>query len=179
MRYALPDIRVPRIIDRMGRWFCILMSASVIGSGCSKPVVEPAEVKADPVVALRAEGASIFRTKCFVCHQMNGAGIAGTTPPLVDSPWLLDPESPARATRILLYGLSGRIEVKGESFDGQMPNLQLSDREIAAVLTYIRSEWGHTATPIDPYSVASIRARYGDRGPWTPYELLAEFPVTE
>lgn len=179
MRHVLPATWVHRIIDRMGRWICILMSAVMIECGCSKTVVEPAEVKADPVASLQAEGASIFRTKCFVCHQMNGAGIAGTTPPLVDSPWLLDPESPARATRILLHGLSGRIVVKGESFDGQMPNLQLSDREIAAVLTYIRSEWGHAATPIDPSYVASIRARYGDRGPWTPYELLAEFPVTE
>ena len=179
MRRFLPDMRDPRIIHRMGRWICMLMGAVLIGSGCSKPVVESAEVKADPVALLRAEGASIFRTKCFVCHQMDGGGIAGTTPPLAGSSWLLDPASPARATRILLHGLSGRIVVKGESFDGQMPNLQLNDREIAAVLTYIRSEWGHAATPIDPSYVASIRARYGDRGPWTPYELLAEFPVAE
>ena len=72
-----------------------------------------------------------------------------------------------------------RVTVKGQTFDAEMPNFRLTDREIAAALTYVRSAWSNNAPPVEESFVAGIRARYGDRGPWTPYELLAQHPVTE
>ena len=48
-----------------------------------------------------------------------------------------------------------------------------SDDQVAAALTYIRREWGHTATPIPPSSVGEVRAATNGRTrPWTAEELL-------
>jgi mono/diheme cytochrome c family protein len=47
-----------------------------------------------------------------------------------------------------------------------------SDEKIAAVLTYIRQEWGNTAGPISTELVAAIRAKEGDRKEWSAEELL-------
>ena len=50
----------------------------------------------------------------------------------------------------------------------------LDDQSMAATLTYIRHEWGHTASAVSPAQAASIRASIGDRtAPWTEGELLA------
>jgi len=49
-----------------------------------------------------------------------------------------------------------------------------SDDQIAAVLTYIRREWGQTGTPVDAATVKAVRAATADRTrPWTNDELTA------
>jgi hypothetical protein len=54
-----------------------------------------------------------------------------------------------------------------------MPALaQLSDEDIAGVLTYIRREWEHTAAPVAPGDVAKWRAENSSRNrAWTAEEL--------
>jgi mono/diheme cytochrome c family protein len=76
--------------------------------------------------------------------------------------------------RIVLNGLVGPIEVKGKSFRNEMPPLggQLSDGEIAAVLTHIRSAWGNKAGPVDAGLVARIRKETAGQGPWTAERLV-------
>jgi mono/diheme cytochrome c family protein len=50
----------------------------------------------------------------------------------------------------------------------------ITDEQIASVLTYIRREWGHEATPVDPAAVKAVRAVTADRTrPWTDDELKA------
>ena len=72
-----------------------------------------------------------------------------------------------------MYGLSGAIGVSGRNFIGEMPGLgALTDDQIASVLTYLRREWGHTAAPVDPEVVKSIRtATAGRVNPWGWREL--------
>ena len=85
-------------------------------------------------------------------------------------------ENPGRLKRILLHGLKGRVTVKGETYDGNMPafGARMSDEHIAAILTYIRSAWGNAAGPISPESVAATRAATTDRrSEWTEAELIA------
>jgi hypothetical protein len=72
------------------------------------------------------------------------------------------------AQRIVLGGKEGDI--------GLMPPLAgtLNDQQIAAVLTYIRREWGHTASPVSPADVTETRGLTSTRTtPWTNQELLA------
>jgi hypothetical protein len=55
-----------------------------------------------------------------------------------------------------------------------MPPLGASftDQQIAAVLTYIRREWGHGASPVTPALVKDVRAATASRTrPWTNDEL--------
>ena len=101
-------------------------------------------------------GEGLYAVKCLACHQANGAGLPGAFPPLAGSSWLTeDPETPIR---IVLLGVTGPIEVNGQSFDSTMPSLGLSDGEIADILTYARSAWGNQAEAITPETVAEVRA---------------------
>ena len=67
-------------------------------------------------------------------------------------------ESPVILTNILLHGIQGQITVKGVSYQGVMPAWnQLSDAEIAAVTSYIRSDWSNKAAPITEDDVKKQR----------------------
>lgn len=134
-------------------------------------------VKIDPV----AMGKKLFNSggACFTCHQPNGEGIPGTYPPLAGSDWVNGPED--RVIRIVLYGLHGPVHVVGKEFNaapmpvfGQVANTAYnwSDEKIAAVLTYVRQEWGNKAPPVAPEKVGEIRKQVGDRASWTEEELL-------
>jgi nitrite reductase (NO-forming) len=85
-------------------------------------------------------------------------------PPLAGSDFLLaDPE---RSIRIVLGGLSGPIVVNGAKFDAVMPSFaHLGDREIADVLTFVRSSFGNRAPAIRAEDVATARARSASSAP--------------
>jgi mono/diheme cytochrome c family protein len=55
-----------------------------------------------------------------------------------------------------------------------MPGLSVfDDEQIASIMTYVRREWGHTASPVDPSEVKSIRSQYpGREDMWTVKDLL-------
>ncbi len=127
---------------------------------------------------LFAKGKELYTSTCAGCHQASGFGAEGIAPPLVDSEWVLG--TPERSVRILLHGLSGPIRVNNRNFALEMPPLGalLDDPSVAAILTYIRREWGHTAPPVSPAQITSIRANIGTRtAPWTEPELLAPVSV--
>jgi mono/diheme cytochrome c family protein len=128
---------------------------------------------AAPVAPLTAEeqqrynaGQDVFRNICQNCHQPDGRGLEKVAPSLVGSALALAPaEVPVR---ILLNGKEGPI--------GLMPPVGgvLSDDQIAAVLTYIRREWGQSGSPVDPAVVKTVRQQTADRKrPWTNDELTA------
>jgi len=76
--------------------------------------------------------------------------------------------------RIVLHGLAGPIKVNGRTWAFEMPPLgaALSDEQIAGVVTYIRREWEHTASPVSVETVKAIRAEHKDRTKsWTAEEL--------
>ena len=113
------------------------------------------------------DGGTIFAANCAACHQANGQGLPGVFPPLAGSAWVVG--DPKVLANILLHGVSGKIEVAGQSFDGMMPAFaQLSDAEIAGVLTHIRSTWGNQAEAISADFVASEREAGSART--TPFE---------
>ncbi len=119
------------------------------------------------------KGDQIFAAVCQTCHQATGLGVEGQYPPLAGSEWVLeDVETPIR---IVLFGLEGAITVQGRTFNNQMPQFydKLSDKEIAAVVTHIRSSWGNEASAASPEDVEKIRAETAIRGPWNSRELVA------
>jgi mono/diheme cytochrome c family protein len=121
-----------------------------------------------------ADGAALFASRCAACHQADGKGVPGAFPPLAGSPW---PTGDAGvAARILLSGLSGPVDVLGTTYQGAMPAFgeQLSDAEIAAVLTHVRGSFGNAAGAVTAAQVAEVRAATHDRKePWTAPELKA------
>lgn len=137
--------------------------------GDSRSVVEA------PAAGDDIDGGAIFSARCSACHQSNGQGLPGSFPPLVKSEWLLGDASVPIA--IVHDGLQGEIEVEGTTYNGVMPAFsgQLSDAEIAAVLSYVRQEWGNDAEPVKAKSVEAHADEYGERGAWSPEELRDTF----
>lgn len=118
-------------------------------------------------------GKDLYATICAACHQADGRGLDGLAPPLLDSEWVLGP--PGRSIRIVLQGVRGPIRVLGKMHTGDMPPMQevLDDEQISSILTYLRREWGHTSSPVDPKEVAAVRkATAGHHDAWSPEELM-------
>lgn len=105
-----------------------------------------------------ADGAAIFEARCAPCHQAAGTGVPGAFPPLAGSPWVIGAKN--ALVQIALKGIQGPFTVKGGTYAGVMPSFarELDDQEIAAVLSYVRGQWGNAADPIGASLVKSIRA---------------------
>lgn len=132
-------------------------------------------VKIDPIVL----GKRQYAAACITCHQADGKGQPGVYPPLAGSDWVAGSEE--RLARLVLHGLKGPMKVNGVDYGAAaMPafgkvagsGYNWSDDKIAAVLTYIRQEWGNSAPPVTAEKVAEIHAKEGDRKEWVADELL-------
>ena len=136
------------------------------GGGAAKAAPDPKVV-----------GKRLFTANCVACHQATGLGVAGQFPPLVESEWVLTEgwHGDNHLISILLHGLQGPIQVKGATYNGAMPPWkQLKDDQIAAILTYIRSEWGNNESPITAEQVAKIREESAAQTePYTQAQLQA------
>ncbi|MEO6117964.1 MAG: cytochrome c [Methylotenera sp.] len=133
----------------------VMTSAPEDGDNRPQQVAMTGDCAATDKVAI--DGGAIFQGKCVACHQATGQGITGLFPPLAASEWVTG--KPEALANILLHGVSGKLTVKGVAYNGQMPHFKelLTDEEIAAVLTHIRSQWGNKAEAIDAKLVATVR----------------------
>ena len=130
--------------------------------------------KIDPLVL----GKRNYEQVCATCHQATGLGVEGVYPPLAKSEWVVG--SPERVIRIVLHGLKGPLTVEGKQYgQAAMPafgqvagsGYNWTDDRIAAVLSYIRQEWGNKAEPITPEQVAAVHTKEGNRKEWSQEEL--------
>jgi mono/diheme cytochrome c family protein len=122
-----------------------------------------------------SHGKALFESNCALCHGVDGMGKPGQAPPLAGSEWAQG--NPAHMIRIPLYGLTGTITVKGNTYTGltmAAMGATYSPSDLAAVLSYIRSSWGNKASPITAAQVEAVKKEVGNRTvPWTPEELNA------
>ncbi|PZX12802.1 mono/diheme cytochrome c family protein [Palleronia aestuarii] len=135
------------------------LDAQASETGTAKNVADPGS---DQTIMESADGATLFGDYCATCHQANGSGIRAAIPPLDGSRYVTaDADVPIT---ILLRGIAGPIEVKGEIYTGRMPTFgpTLDDGQIARILTYIRASWSNSADEISPDQVAARRAGLGD-----------------
>jgi putative membrane-bound dehydrogenase-like protein len=132
------------------------------------PVIKPLT---ETQTALFEKGRTVYATLCAACHQPHGLGLDGLAPPLVDSEWVLGKTDVL--ARIVMHGLAGPVKVSGRTYNLAMPPLpQLTDEDIAGVLTYIRREWEHNGSAIETKAVAAIRDQNkGRMMMWTEEEL--------
>ena len=129
------------------------------------------------------QGKEIYEREgyCSTCHQPNGRGLeASGFPPISRTKWAIGSEE--RLIKLTLQGLLGPIEVAGKNYPGQVPMTQfgglLNDEEIAAVLTYIRNDFGNKASVISAEKVNEVRSSIADKsGFYSPQELLKEHPL--
>ncbi|VTU16312.1 c-type cytochrome [Variovorax sp. RA8] len=122
------------------------------------------------------DGRQLFVAKCQACHQANGQGLPGVFPPLAGASWVKG--SVEVPVQILLHGLNGPIEVAGATYNGAMPAFgeQLNDAELAAVLSFVRGEWGNSSPTVEVEVVQSARKVSAERTePWSSAADLEKF----
>lgn len=117
-------------------------------------------------------GQQIYNNNCASCHQASGLGISGVFPPLSRSEWVTG-EDPRLVARILLYGMVGPVTVAGVEYNSMMPpfGAMFSDEELAALATFIRSNWDNKASPVTADIIAEERAAHEGRAAWSAEEL--------
>jgi mono/diheme cytochrome c family protein len=124
------------------------------GAGRSEP--KPTAVASDDK-AMRA-GAAIYKDSCAPCHKDSGDGESHLFPRLSGSA-LIQSADPTTLVRVVLQG-SRAVATSSMPTAPAMPafDWRLDDAQVAAVLTYVRNNWGNAATPVSASSIASQRA---------------------
>jgi mono/diheme cytochrome c family protein len=125
---------------------------------CSQPSPPaPAGAAAAPAAGPADRGSVLYMQNCVPCHRETGEGVPNVYPSLAGSPavvgdpielaqWVLSQKRPATipagryATQMLLFGW-------------------LKDEDAAALLTFIRSNFGNSAPPVNAAMIAKARER--------------------
>lgn len=131
------------------------------------------------VPLLAEDGKANYTQYCSACHAPDGKGInQGQFPPLAGSEWVKGDAN--RMIQTVLHGLQGPITAAGKEYNLVMPpqGAALTDAQIASIITYVRSSWGHKESPV---SVAQIKAARDDSKNrsqmWDSNELLDKYPL--
>jgi len=122
-----------------------------------------AEIKNNPAIASLTKevqferGKQVYMQLCFACHMPDGKGLPKVFPGLAQSDYLLSDKD--RAIRVVTKGLTGPITVNGETFNSAMPaQPQLSDEQVADVVTYILNEWGNDGGSVTVDDVRRVKS---------------------
>jgi mono/diheme cytochrome c family protein len=150
----------------LGRPAAVASAAAPTTTGPAT-VGQAAPATAQAAAPAAADGGQIFTSRCASCHQATGAGLPGVFPPLAGSEWVNGDGTTVAG--ILLLGITGPITVKGATFSGLMPafGTSLSDAEIAAVASHVRSSFGNNSPAVTADAVKAERDKLGSRTtPW-------------
>ena len=109
------------------------------------------------------EGQRLYLQNCSNCHQKDGTGLGRLIPPLKDADYLK--EDVDRTICIVKNGLSGKIMVNGKDYNHEMPgNKELTELEIAEVVTYVYNTWGEKPGIIPIERVREVLKNCGNTG---------------
>jgi len=125
--------------------------AAAIAAVCAM-AAEPA-----PPADSRPAGQQLYARHCLSCHQADGGGVPNMQPPIAGGSWI---KGDARALALfVMTGGFGSAERKDSAVDNVMPEFrQLSDEDLAGILTYIRAKFGSGASAVSAAEVAAARA---------------------
>jgi mono/diheme cytochrome c family protein len=131
-------------------------------AGCAKSSRGASAAASASAAAMRnpaspSDGATVYLTDCSSCHQPDGQGVTGAFPPLAGNGAVTG--NPVAVIAIVKNGLEGRVTVNNQGYSGIMPSWkgQISDDQIAAVISYIRSAWNNHGGGVSVLQVQSIK----------------------
>ncbi|WP_121354591.1 c-type cytochrome [Flavisolibacter nicotianae] len=103
-------------------------------------------------------GKTVYSQFCLSCHQADGSGVPNMNPPLIKTKWVLGPKTVL--IQQVLKGSQGKVEIDGDTFHNTMPaQAQLTDQQIADVLSFVRNSFGNKASMVTPAEVKVVRAK--------------------
>lgn len=165
---------LPRVLSTAAAVLVVSLLAACGGGDSAQAGANNATKSAAPAATQVSAGERAYQQRCASCHLLNGQGTPGVFPPLDGSEYVTG--NMAAPIRILLHGIQGPITVKGAEYNSMMPaygiSIAMSDEEAAAVLTYIRTSWGNTASVVTAADIAKEReATKGQTGAVTAAQL--------
>ena len=86
-------------------------------------------------------GKEVYTTNCSNCHQLNGKGLHGLIPPLANSDYLQ--QNQLTIPCLLKIGSKDSLMVNGRFYPPQMPAHEVSNLELAEVITFINNSWNN------------------------------------
>ena len=133
---------------------CILFLLCVLLMSQTKPVSS----SQNKLAASIERGKKVYTERCLTCHQADGGGVQNMNPPLTKTKWVLGDKT--QLIQIVLKGLSTGVEIDGDSYHNVMAShADLSDLQIADVLTYVRNSFGNKAKAVTEDEVKTVRAK--------------------
>jgi mono/diheme cytochrome c family protein len=139
---------------------CLLMAQTkktATKSGATSKTTSSSASKSS-VQASVTRGNTVYATFCLSCHQADGSGVPNMNPPVIKNNWVLG--SKTVLIQQILKGSNGKVEIDGEKFHNTMPaQAQLTDQQIADVLTFVRNSFGNKASVVTPAEVKTVRAK--------------------
>jgi mono/diheme cytochrome c family protein len=127
----------------------------------SAPTGNRIQTGSSPSTKVLSLGAKIYDEHCVQCHQSQGQGVSGAYPALANNRAVLL-KDPTNLVQSVLYGGYPVSTALNPRPFGMSPYiLTLEDREIAAVLTHLRTQWGNQAAEVTPLQVNRIRSLQG------------------
>jgi nitrite reductase (NO-forming) len=126
---------------------------------------EPAPVAGEKELSLAdqmAAGERVYKQTCLACHQASGQGIPGVFPPLAQADYLNADHD--RAAAYVMFGKQGPITVNGVQYNQIMTPQNISEQQVADVLTFVLNSWGNKGGQVQVKRVKEIRA--GGPGPF-------------
>ena len=104
-------------------------------------------------------GQKIYQDHCETCHGTQGQGVPGAYPALAGNRAVTMAVTSNLVQSVLYGGFAPSTVANPRPFGMPPYVLQLSDDEVAAVLTYIRNAWGQRASPVSAFEVSRQRER--------------------
>ena len=144
---------------KRGLTFSLLLVLAAASAAADEPVA-PKTAAAPAATATAADsrppGEQLYRRHCLSCHQADGWGVPNMQPAIVGGTWV---KGDAKALALfVMTGGFGSAERKDSAVSNVMPPFrQLSDEDLAGILTYIRAKFGEGAPAVSPADVAAAR----------------------
>lgn len=127
---------------------------SVKSTSSKAQAKKPAQARL--ATASAARGKIVYTNTCLPCHMADGGGVPNMNPPLIKTKYVLGDKT--ALIGIVLNGFSDDIEINGQHYNNVMPpQVQLTDQQIADVLTFVRSNFGNKASAITLAEVKKVR----------------------
>lgn len=132
-----------------------LMAVAVYLKDGAQPAETPKPLAAnDPAMVA---GKAIYADRCSACHTPTGEGVERLFPKLAMAP-LVNSNDPSSLIRVVLAGnRAGATDAAPTAPAMPAFGWNLSDENVADVLTYVRNTWGNAAAPVSAANVKEVR----------------------
>jgi mono/diheme cytochrome c family protein len=105
-------------------------------------------------------GHDLYVANCSSCHQATGLGLPNMAPALKDNPIIAG--DPGQLIQIVLKGPAAVLPADRPKFGSNTMDsfyYKLDDNQVAAILTYVRHEFGKGAPAVPAKDVAAVREK--------------------